>query len=334
MASSEPRVWSSFVALALLLGCASRASAQQDVGGFAIERLYTSPAGAGWVVMDALDMHGGFGGAAALSLGYAHDPLRVASADGSQRLDVVRDQAFAGFGFAATYDRFRLSADFRMPIVTRGQSGVVDGFAFHGPSVDPGSHPDRLSDARIGFEGRLLGEAASAFRLGFSAQLLLPSGDRCDVEPDGTITNCDYETDATYRGMVRVLFAGDVGRFTYAGHLGVHLRPIDDAPAPGTPRGSELLFGVAAGAKVSSLGHCRVVLGPELFGATAFRSFFASRETALETLLAARLEGTGEVGPQFRIKLGAGAGIPAHFGAPEWRIVFGIEAFARYAKER
>lgn len=279
-------------------------------------------------------MHGGFGGAAALSLGYAHDPLRVASAEGSQRLDVVRDQAFAGFGFAASYDRFRLSVDFHMPIVTHGQSGVVDGFAFHGPSVDPESHPDRLSDARVGFEGRLLGAATSAFRLGFSVQLLLPSGDRCNVGADGTTTGCDYETDATYRGMARALFAGDVGRFTYAGHLGVHIRPIDDTPAPGTPRGSELLFGVAAGAKVPALGQYVVVIGPELFGATAFRSFFASRTTSVEALLAARLEGTGEVGPQFRIKLAMGAGMPADFGAPEWRIVFGIEVSARYPKER
>jgi len=32
-------------------------------------------------------------------------------------------------------------------------------------------------------------------------------------------------------------------------------------------------------------------------------------------------------GAQLRVKLGAGAGLNPHFGAPEWRIVFGVELF-------
>ena len=65
------------------------ARAQQAAQGFAVERLYQSAPGGGWVVMDALDMHGGLGGVMALSSGYAHDPLRVASPDGTQRLAAI-----------------------------------------------------------------------------------------------------------------------------------------------------------------------------------------------------------------------------------------------------
>jgi hypothetical protein len=72
-----------------------------------------------------------------------------------------------------------------------------------------------------------------------------------------------------------------------------------------------------------------VIIGPEVFGATAFRSLFGSTSTALEGLFTARLEGTGDGGIQLRVKLGAGAGINRQFGAPQWRIVSSIEVFNR-----
>ena len=70
-----------------------------------------------------------------------------------------------------------------------------------------------------------------------------------------------------------------------------------------------------------------MVIGPEVYGASAFRSLFSTAGTALESLLSARIEGTADDGPQIRVKLGMGAGLDDHFGAPEWRIVFGIELF-------
>src|SRR5580692_5621783 len=73
------------------------AGAQQQAQGFALDRLYQSAPGGAWFVMDDLSMRGGLGGAMALSTGYAHDPLRVASSDGTQRLNVVSDEAFADF---------------------------------------------------------------------------------------------------------------------------------------------------------------------------------------------------------------------------------------------
>ena len=69
-----------------------------------------------------------------------------------------------------------------------------------------------------------------------------------------------------------------------------------------------------------------IVVGPEVFGATALRAFFGSA-TALEGLLSARLEGTGDKGVQLRFKLAGGGAIHQQFGAPDWRVVFSIEAF-------
>jgi hypothetical protein len=297
---------------------ASRAQAQQQPEGFSVERLYPSAAGAGWFVMDSLDMRGGLGGAAGLLVSYAHHPFQLRSTDAAQRLTVVSDEAFADFGFAATYDRWRVYIDFDMPLVIGGLSGTVGDYQFTAPSLDPGSNPDTLSDTRVGVDARLFGGAGDVLRLGAGAQLLFPQG-----------TRADYDTDGTYRGMGRFLIAGDVGLFTYAGQLGVHVRPLDDSPTPGSPQGSELLFGLAGGAKVpvGNAGTTALIIGPEMFGASAFRSLFGSTSTALEGLMTGRLEGTAADGPQLRVKVGAGAGIDQHFGAPAWRLVFSIELF-------
>jgi hypothetical protein len=292
----------------------SPASAQAPASGFAVDRLYTSAAGAGWIVMDTLDMHGGLGGAARTSIAYARNPLKVGDTA------VIADQVAANFGFAVTYDRLRLSLDFNMPLATKGSDATSGGYDFTAPSITVGSEPDTLSDTRIGFDARLFGEPDSALRLGLSTQLFITSGDRND-----------YLTDGTYRGMSRFLFAGDLGRFSYAGHVGLHFRTRDEK-APENPRGMELLVGAAAGVNVRSGTAMRLVLGPEIFGATAMRSAFGAQTTALEGLLSARLE-THDEGLQWRAKLGVGPGLNAHFGAPDFRLFAGVELFG-LAKDR
>ena len=117
-----------------------------------------------------------------------------------------------------------------------------------------------------------------------------------------------------------------MGHFTYAAHLGVHIRPLDDA-GPGAPKGSELLFGGAVGARLA-LGERKswaLIFGPEIFGASAFRLFFGRSTTALEGLLSARVEGRYGDKVRLRVKLGVGTGLYQHFGAPDWRVVAGIE---------
>jgi hypothetical protein len=306
--------------LVLLCLRPSLAEAQAQVQGFAVERFYPSAAGGGWFVMDDLSMHGGFGGAISLSGGYERDPLRVATTDGAQHLALVSALATTSIGLAATYDRFRLYLDLGRPVASSGESGVVGGYQLTAPSASPGPNPDTIADPRVGFDVRLFGGPHDPFRLGAGVQLIGASDNRAD-----------YDTDGIFRAMGRVLFAGDVARFTYAGQLGVQIRPLDDSPAPGSPQGSEMLFGVAGGAKlpVGTAEKALVVVGPEIYGETAFHSFLSTTGTGLEALLSGRIEGTGEDGPQVRFKLGAGGGMNPHFGAPEWRAVFSIELFDR-----
>ncbi len=316
MPSSDRHRTLGFAVLFAASAFAAQARAQTQPQGFAVERFYPSAPGGGWFVMDDLDMRGELGGVMELQSGYALNPLRVT--DGVHHVAVVADEAFADFGFAATYDRWRLYLNLDAPLAIQGQSGTVGDYSFTAPAVTLGMNPDSFADARVGFDGRILGDPKGPFRLGAGAQLLVPTGKRSDYDSDGTL-----------RSMLRVLVAGDVGLFTYAGQLGVHIRPLDDAPTPGSPEGSELLFGGAAGARLP-LGRTRriaLVVGPEIYGESAFSSFLGSTSTALEGLFTGRLEGTGDDGAQLRVKLGTGAALNEHFGAPEWRIVFGLEVF-------
>jgi hypothetical protein len=310
------------IALSLLLtSCwATSARAQQQAQGFALERLYGSAPGGGWVVMDDLDMRGGLGGALALSSGYAYKPLVID--DGSQHVAVVRHQAFADIGAAITFDRYRVYFNLSSPLAISGESGTVAGSAFTAPSIDAAKPPDLISDARIGYDVRLVGEAKSPFRLGVGAQLILPNGRRED-----------YVTDDTYRAMVRLLWAGNVDWLTYAGHVGVHVRSLDESPTPDSPRGGEVLFGIAAGPRfpVGATGHTVVVIGPEIYGESAFQGFARSKTTGVEALLTGRIEGIGDDGAQGRFKIAAGAGLHPDFGAPELRFVLGVELFDHHA---
>lgn len=304
------------LAFAAASSVGSSARAQRTVDGFAVRRFYASAPGAGWLVMDSLDMSGRLGGAMSISADYAMKPFRVY--DGSREIPVVAAQTIADFAFAITYDRFRLHLAVPVPLVSRGIGGTVHNVQFAGPGLDLASSPDAVWEPRVGLDARVLGGERSPLRLGAGAQLIVPNGLRRD-----------YGSDGTFRAMVRVLFAGDVGHFTYAGHVGVHVRPLDDSPVPGGPQGSELMFGVAGGAKVSLSRSTTLVLGPEIYGTTAFRSFCQSTSTALEGLLTGRMETGGGGGPHLRVKLGMGPGLNPSFGAPEWRLVFGLEVFGR-----
>ena len=128
--------------------------------------------------------------------------------------------------------------------------------------------------------------------------------------------------------MFRFLAAGDAGAFSYAGQLGVHIRPLNDAPAPGSPNGNEFLFGGSAGRRFSAGSGWAIVAGPEIYGETAFGSFSSSQQTGLDGLMTGRFERTGH-GPNLWIKMGIGHGLVQHFGAPEWRVLVGVELFGQ-----
>jgi hypothetical protein len=289
--------------------------AQQVVSGFAVERFYPSPAGSGWFVMDDLNIAGGFGAAIGVTTGYATNPLVVTGSDG-RRTAVVSDQGFINVGAAAVYNRYRVYLNLPIPYLVSGNNAAIGPYQVNAPSVSKGTNPDTIADPSLGFDVRFFGQPGNRLRLGASAQLFFPSGERSD-----------YVSDGRYRGMLRFLAAGDSGAVSYAGQLGVHIRTLNDSLIPGGPNGSEFLFGGSAGRKILSRNGWTLLFGPEIYGETAFHSFF-SGETAAEALLTTRLERVGRQ-QNLRLKVGIGHDLVHDFGAPEWRLVFGVEIFGQ-----
>jgi hypothetical protein len=318
MVSSESRLITAFVVALVCCVSLPSAEAQQQLQGFAVERFYPAPPGSIWFVMDDLNMSGGLGGVVALTSPYSRKPLEITGPDGSTSIPVVSDAAFINLGVAGTYDRYRFYLNFPMPMLMSGASGTVGPFQLNGPVVNPGTSPDNISDPGAGFDVRIHGKPGSSLRLGIGAELLFPSGERSD-----------YLSDARYRGMLRFLAAGDRGLFAYAGQVGIHLRSLNDSPAPDSPAGNEFMFGSSIGRKFSFGRGWNGLVGPEFYGETAFSSFFDKERTALEGQLTTRLERTGYPA---RFKLGVGHGIVQHFGAPEWRVLFGVELFGQISR--
>ncbi len=313
-------VFATFAAIlpvALALTLPPRAAAALPVAqGFAVERWYPSSPGAAWLVADDINQGGRLGGILSATGGVAQQPLVAGS--GSNALAAVQRQSQVGIALGVTYDRFRLSLRLNSPVQGYGQSGTVGGYTYIAPQVTLGSHPDTFSDVTIGLDARWLGTPGSALRLGASAQLVVPSGDRRD-----------YLTDGTFRAFGRLLVAGDHGSLMYAGSLGIHVRPLQSAAPPSSPKGHEIVFAAAIGGKAWTTQHAQLSVGPEVFGATALSDLLGAQSTAVEALLSARWEQTEVVGARWRAKLGIGVGIVHAFGAPMWRTVLAIESLQR-----
>jgi hypothetical protein len=296
----------------LTLVLASAVSARAQTAGFAVERLYQSAPNAGWFVMDDLNINGGWGIAASVTTGFASLPLNVTAPNGTASLGVVSEQAFLDVGIAVTHSRFRGYFNIPMPLRISGDSGSLGPYQFVAPSVDLGSHPDTVVDPRVGFDIRLRGQAGEPLRIGAGAQLVLPAGDQAD-----------YVTDGAARGMLRILLAGDHGAFSYAGQVGLQIRSLNAAEVPGSPAGNEWLFGASGGRRFSLNPAWSMIIGPEVFGETAAQNP-SGTHTGVEALVTTRFERPS--GPRgLRFKVGAGGGLHAQFGAPQWRVVVGAE---------
>lgn len=302
--------------LGLLAACPSPAHAQQPYQGIAVERLYLSGPGSGWFVLDELRMSGSPGGTIALTTGYARNPLQVTNPDGSGRLALVSNQSFVDVALAGTWGRYRVFVDFPMPIGISGQGGTLGGQQLVPPRVNLATNPDEISDARLGFDMRVLGDAGSRLRLGAGAQLIAPTGVRENFDSDGSL-----------RAVFRLLAAGDAGPVAYAGQLGLHLRPYDATRLPGTPNGNEVLFGAGVARRFPAGPDWRVTIGPELFGIIPVRGA-AGGPAGVEGLLTTRLEPATDR-RHVRVKLGIGHGLVRYTGAADWRLVAGVELFGQ-----
>jgi outer membrane protein OmpA-like peptidoglycan-associated protein len=295
---------------AALLTLAPSAGAQTS--GFAVNRFDVSERGSEWFVLESLDIRGHVRPAVGVVGEWGYRPLVIYNGDGSVRASIVRNQIVAHPGASLVlWDRLRLAFDLPIQAFVDGHPGVLNGVTYPPPRNDTA-----LGDLRLGVDARLAGMYGTPFTLAVGAQVSVPTGDVDSYASDGSVRVA----------APRLLVAGDVGPFVYAGKLGFEFRS-DASFATGTV-GSDVFFAAAAGLRVANK---KLVIGPEIFGSTVVSdadAFFAKRSTPLEALIG----GHYTIGSAFRIGGGIGTGLSRGFGAPVVRGLASLEFVPEYKK--
>jgi OmpA-OmpF porin, OOP family len=276
--------------------------------GFAINRFEPSERGSSWFVLESLDLRGHKRPAAGAVIDYQYRPLAIYEKDGSVRSAIVGHVLTTHLGGGIVmWERVRFSANLPVVLYTEGEKGSLGGVTY-----DPPQSSTTIGDARLAVDARGFGTNESPITGAFGVRLWLPTGSTSSYTGDGGV-----------RVAPRAQIAGSVSMFTYSANLGIAFRTGTDTFG-GSPVGHELVYAVAAGAKLS---EGKVVVGPELFGSTGFKDAFKTRTTPLEILLGAHLA----LGHGLRVGTGIGSGLAPGFGAPQLRVLGNIEWFPEVA---
>ena len=272
--------------------------------GFALDRFDPSERGSDWFTTESMDFRGHLRPAAGVVGEWARKPLVSYQADGSERAALVRDQLFVHVGGSlVAWDRVRFGLNAPVALYQAGDDATVGGSSFRAPSSAS------FGDVRLSVDALAIGSYRSLASIGGGLQVYLPTGDRDAFTGDGKI-----------RIAPRVLVAGAVEKFEYAGRIGFAYRAQNDRFA-GSPMGSELFFGAAAGIRAL---EDKLVVGPELWFTTVVEdsdAFFKRRTTPLEVLLG----GHYAFHPDWRAGAGVGPGLTRAFGSPQVRFVLSVE---------
>jgi OmpA-OmpF porin, OOP family len=294
-----------------LLGCScvlsalsvSRLAAAQSAG-FSLDRFQPAERGSDWFAADSLDLRG----SGRLLLGatgdWGYKPLVFYAQNGDERTAVVRNQFFAHLGADVLIaDRLRLGVNVPVAVYQSGDSATL------GTTTYRSSNATTVGDLRFAADLRLLGEYRGPVEFAAGVAVYLPTGSQAAFTGDGKV-----------RLAPRLLLAGEVGAFVYAGQVGFLYR-ANDAGFAGAAMGNEVFVTAAAGLRVADE---RLVLGPELYGSTNVTSgsaFFARRTSPFEVLFGAHYLATRDV----RVGAGFGPGLTRGLGAPEFRGLFSLE---------
>jgi outer membrane protein OmpA-like peptidoglycan-associated protein len=294
-----------FLAAVLPLLLASRALyAQTPSPGFALDRFDPSERGSDWFTVDSMDFRGHLRPAAGVVADWARKPLVTYAPDGSERTVLVSDQLIAHVGASLVlWDRARFALDVPIALAQSGDDAFAGGQFFRAPSGAS------FGDIRLGAEAVAIGQYRGPVSVGGGLQLYVPTGDRNAFTGDGKV-----------RLVPQLLTAGAVGMFEYAGRLGVAYRAQND-PFAGSPMGSEILLGAAAGIRTV---EDKLLVGPEMWlstGITDADAFFSRRTTPFELLFGAHYTFL----PDWRAGAGVGPGLTRAFGSPQVRFVLSVE---------
>jgi len=228
---------------------------------------------------------------AGLVLHLADDPLVIVDADGDRIARIVSSQLAADLiGSFAVLDTLEVGV--AVPLIL-SQSGELGGDAGFG-----------IGDLRLVPRWQALSIADDRFALAVIGDLRLPTGD-ADAWQGGEL-----------RGGLRVAADLRVAAHTVGANLGWQARPDESFVGVGVD--DTLLWGVAANVKLAR--HWRLV--PEINGAASVLADGVRYEDLpVEFVTAARWFGLDD---HLMVEFGAGTGLVAGFGAPDWRLLAGV----------
>ena len=282
---------------ALAACCAfTPAALAQTSGNFSVNHFKPSERGSEWFALDSLDLRGSLRPAVGIVGDWAARPLVVYNGDGSLQSSVVRNQATLHAGASLVlWERLRVAFDAPIQIYADGRRGNLGG----GVVLLPPAESTAMGDLRFSADVRLFGTFGAPFTLAAGASLWVPTGD-----PKS------YSGDPSVRVAPRILVAGELGMFVYAGSAGVMYRDTDGFGDNSV--GTEVMLGASAGVRLLDR---KLVVGPELFGDTVVStsdSVLSKRATPFEGLLGAHYT----IADTVRVGAGAGTGLARGYGAP------------------
>lgn len=267
-----------------------RAAAQDR--GYAQNRLDPAEVGSDWFTTESLDLRGSLRPFAGVLGDWSYAPL---VRDGTK---IIEDSVTTHVrGAVNLADRVRVALSLPIALYQHGDDWS------HGTERVYAPETTAVSDVHLSSDVRVFGAFGDVVRGAAGVAVSLPTGSREA-----------YTSDGTFRFAPRVLLAGDVRSFTWAGKLGFAFRPRDDVFA-GRTLGSDLTFAVSAGIRVND----RVVFGPELHGGVTATgaSSFTERGTAIEILLGGRVR----LGNHFQAGSSIGSHVTAGDGGATLRVL-------------
>jgi len=281
------------------------AALAQTSGNFSVNHFKPSERGSEWFALDSLDLRGSLRPAIGIVGDWAARPLVVYNGDGSLQSSVVRNQATLHAGASLVlWERLRVAFDAPIQIYADGHRGNLGG----GVVLLPPAESTAMGDLRLSADVRLFGTFGGPFTAAAGASLWLPTGD-----PKS------YSGDPSVRVAPRILVAGELGMFVYAGSAGVMYRDTDGFGDDSV--GTEVMLAASAGVRLLDR---RLVVGPELFGDTvvsASDSVLSKRATPFEGLLGAHYT----IADTVRVGAGVGTGLVRGYGAPTFRGILSVE---------
>lgn len=284
----------------------------QSATGFSANRFEPSERGSDWFANESLDLQGEARPAAGVVGDYVASPLTTR---GDPKTKIVSSMFGLHLGGAINLvNRFRFALNLPVVPSSSGQSAAAPLSTNEARYVAPSG--GSVGDLRFGPDVRVGGAYGDPFTIALGFRIWAPTG-----------SESAYTGDGKWRFQTKINFAGEIGLFTYAAHVGYGYRgrraTFEDTPLGG----NEIVFGAALGAKVLNK---KLVVGPEIFGLTWLDTSFQKRTTPVEALLGAHYTIT----PYLRAGAGLGTGITSSYGSPDFRGLFSIEFFPEHNSDR